>query len=408
MTFIEFIRAHLTMGLVSKLIETRRSTSSVIFDTVFTSRASRAASRISLAQIQRVTRSMPVISRGGMAIPLDPAQAAVTMIEPLSIRLSDSLTGARLNDLRALYGNGDENGQALVASELDKIVTDLMQTTELTRNALCAQAITGKIDYMMDSNGLKERYVIDYGTTQSYSPSVLLDAQEATIVNLVQTLQAMQLQISDAGYAGTPVVLAGPNAFSTITNLIMVTDNAGRMGATVQAGIVNILGYEIHLVNGTYHDVDSSGKDVTKDEIDTNRICMLIRDHAELDYCAIDDVQGNLQATPFFSKAVDIQDPSGVKLISESKPLPLVAPQAICWATVTASMGSRSSTLVANTVNVSSAEGKVYTETQLNALTKAKILEIASERGYEMTSNSESEKNTIVAEFIEKQTAVNS
>lgn len=354
MTLIEFIRTYFSISLITKLVENRVPVSSVIFDTIFTNRVSRATSRISLAQIQRVTKSMPVISRGGQAIPLDPRNAAVTLIEPLSVRLSDMITGAQLNELRSLYGTGDENGQALVSAELDRIVLDLMRSTEMTRNALCAQALSGKIDYMMDSNGMKERYVINYGTTLSHSLTTKLDDDSTTIVTLVQTLQTMQKKISDAGYAGTPVILAGSNAFATITNLIMVTDTAGRMGATITGNKITVLGYEIYLVNGTYHDVDSSGKDTTKAEIDTNAICMLIKDYTELDYLAIDDVQGNLVATPFFSKPVDIQDPSGVKVISESKPIPLVAPQSICWCTITESMGERTNLTINinNEVNV--------------------------------------------------------
>lgn len=404
MSFVEFLRKYLGMALITKLVEARKPVSSVIFDRVFTRREARATARVSLAQIQRVTKSMPVISRGGQAIPLDPKNAALTLIEPLSIRLSDLISGARLNDLRSLYGTGDAAGQALVSAEVDKIVTDLMRSTELTRNALLSQALSGKIDYVMDSNGMKERYIIDYGTPQTHSLSVKLDDQNATIADLTNTLMEMQKKISDAGYAGTPIVLAGTNAFSTITNLIMVTDTAERMGATVSGNTINILGYEINLVNSTYQDADSSGKPVSKTEIDTNMICMLIPEYTELDYCAIDDIQGGLQATPFFSKAIDVQDPSGINIISESKPLPLVAPQSICWAEVTTSMGRRTKL----TINVSSAEGKVYTQKQLEALTKVKILEIASERGYEMAETSESEKPAIITEFLEKQTAVNS
>lgn len=354
MTLMEFIRQYFTLALITRLVENRTPVSSVVFDRVFTNRQSRATSQISLAQVQRVTKSMPVISRGGMAIPLDPRNASVTKIEPLSIRLSDMISGAQLNELRALYGDGGESGQALVSSELDKMVLDLMSSTELTRNALCAQAITGKIDYMMDSNGMKERYVIDYGTTLTHTVSPLLDDSSATLVSLVQVLQAMHKKINQAGYAGTPIVLAGSNAFATIANLIMVTNNADRMGAEVEANTINVLGYEIILVNDTYNDANTSGAEVTKDVIDTNKICMLVRNYTELDYLAIDDVQGNLVATPFFSKTVEIQDPSGIKVISESKPIPLVAPQAICWATVTASMGSRTNLTIniENTVNV--------------------------------------------------------
>ena len=143
MTLLEFIRQHLTLALISELIEHRTPVRSMIFDRVFTRRENRATARISLAELRRMTKSMPVISRGGQAIPLDPNNASVATIEPLSIRLSNLITGAQLNDLRALYGTGDEQGQSLVSAELDRMVRDLMDSTELTRNALCAQAIAG-------------------------------------------------------------------------------------------------------------------------------------------------------------------------------------------------------------------------------------------------------------------------
>jgi hypothetical protein len=37
---------------------------------------------------------------------------------------------------------------------------------------------------------------------------------------------------------------------------------------------------------------------------------------------------------PFFIKPIPLQDPSGVKLVAESKPFPIVNTSAICTATV--------------------------------------------------------------------------
>lgn len=407
MTLLEFITNYFTLALVTKLVERRTPVSSTIFERVFTNRVPRGTSRISLADILRVTKSMPVISRGGQAIPLERSKAAITLIEPLAIRLSDSITGAMMNDLRTMYGDGGENGQAAVASELDRMVLRLMTSTELTRNALCAQALTGRIDYMMDSEGVKERYVIDYGTTQTYTPTTALDDQGATLVTLANVLADMRKKINTAGYSGRPLVLAGRNAFSTIANLVMATDETARMGAAIDGETIRILGYEITLVDDTYNDTDAGGKDVVKESMDPNSLCMVMENAVELDYCAIDDIDGNLVASPFFNKTVRLQDPSAIKVISESKPMPLVASQAICWATVTSSDGARTKYVIAPTVEVTSTEAKVYTESSLNALTKAKILEIAAERGYEMTKTSDDTKSDIVTEFLSLQAAVN-
>ena len=51
-------------------------------------------------------------------------------------------------------------------------------------------------------------------------------------------------------------------------------------------------------------------------------------------YCAVDDLDANLQAMPFFIKPVKKDDPSGIKLISEGKPFPVVNVKGICRATV--------------------------------------------------------------------------
>ena len=49
MTLLEFIRQHLTLALISELIEHRTPVRSMIFDRVFTRRENRATARISLA-----------------------------------------------------------------------------------------------------------------------------------------------------------------------------------------------------------------------------------------------------------------------------------------------------------------------------------------------------------------------
>ena len=114
------------------------------------------------------------------------------------------------------------------------------------------------------------------------------------------------------------------------------------------------------------------------------------------------------QVTDPDGNVVQHTEPTEVRqVISESKPMPLVASQAICWATVTSSDGARTKYVIAPTVEVTSTEAKVYTESSLNALTKAKILEIAAERGYEMTKTSDDTKSDIVTEFLSLQAAVN-
>lgn len=354
MTLLEFIRSHLSLALISELIEHRTPVTSMIFTRVFERRENRPTPTLNLAEINRATKCMPVIHRGGHAVPLDPHNAAVTWIEPLSIRLSELITGAKLNNLKTLYGTGDEHGQALVSAELDRMVQDLMDSTELTRNALCAQALTGKIDYQMESENGLERYEISFGTdgTSKYTLTTLLDDESATLIDAYNTIIAMRKVLSEAGYSGTIEVMAGSNAYSTLSNLVAVTPESSRLGSTISENHITIFGIPIYANLDTYTDKDSSGAEVVKDCIDKNSLVMYIKGSGKLAYCAIDDLDGNLQATPFFSKVVKLDDPSAYNVISESKPMPLIPPKSVCWATVTASMGRRTALTINNNITV--------------------------------------------------------
>ena len=56
----------------------------------------------------------------------------------------------------------------------------------------------------------------------------------------------------------------------------------------------------------------------------------------KMPYCAVDDLDANLQAMPLFVKPVEIKDPSGYKLVCESKPFPIPNVKGICKAQVVA------------------------------------------------------------------------
>ena len=354
MTLLEFIRSHLSMALIAELIEHRTPKTSMIFERIFETRITRAVARLSLVDFDRGTKSMPMIARGGRAIPLDRHNMTAAVIEPLSIRLSEMITGANLNDLRNLYGVGDEHGQALVSAELDRMVQDLMDSTDLTRNALCAQALTGKIDYQMESENGLERYEVTFSPdgTSKYTLSTLLDDESATLIDAYNAIGEMKRTISQAGYSGSVEVMAGANAYTTIANLIAATPESSRLGSTIEGGHISLFGVPIYRNDDTYTDKDSSGKEVVKNCVDTNSLVMYVKGLGKIVYCAVDDLDDHLQATPFFSKVDKISDPSAYKVISESKPMPMIPPKSVCWATVTASMGRRTALTINNNITV--------------------------------------------------------
>jgi hypothetical protein len=54
----------------------------------------------------------------------------------------------------------------------------------------------------------------------------------------------------------------------------------------------------------------------------------------KLPYCALDDLDAKLQPLPFFVKPLKTDDPSGYKLVAESKPFPVVNVKGICTSAV--------------------------------------------------------------------------
>lgn len=413
MDLATFLNSYFTLALITKLIERHKPVRSIIFDLVFGVRTNTPSSRVRLDDVYKRTGNRPVVARGSAALAIGGQAGTRTEIEPMPIRLSQFITGADLNDLRSLYGNGDERGQALVQTKLDSMVLDLMRATEMTRNALCAQAITGKIDYMMQNEGGFERYQVVYGdgTPLSFSPAVKWNDDRCTLAMIINDLSEIEDTLMDEGATGEVKFMVGKLAFAAIANKIAAMTNETRIDAKAEKGVIYLGGYELTKNSITYKDRDASGNEITKYEVDSEKIVAFVTDIPELTYCAVDDVDGNLEAVPFFSKTIKVEDPSGYKVISESKPMPLVSAKGFCWATVydAAIVNATAYTIVADsaTIDAGLVENveKTYTEASLTALTKAKILEIATERGYEMTTSDADLKADIIADFLALQTA---
>ncbi|AEC02038.1 major capsid protein [Parasphaerochaeta coccoides] len=409
MDLLEYLKTYFTVGTITKLIERATPVRSVVFDRVFPQRTTTPFVRVRTDEILKRTGNVAVVARGSSALALGGSSRVSTEIEPMPIRLSDFITGARLNDLRSLYGTGDERGQQLVTSFLDNMTLDLMRATHLTRNALCAQAIRGRIDYMMQTDGGGyERYQVAYGDgqTQTFTVEKSWNEPACSLMQIVEDLDRMETLIIQAGFSGEVHFLVGSKVFSSVAGKIAGLQNDVRIAAKVEKNTLIINGYELVKDAVTYVDRDASGQEVTKHEVGPAEIVAYADGVPELTYCAIDDVDGGLDALPFFSKPVKVDDPSGYKVISESKPMPLVSAKGFCWATVfdPSVAADPAVSITAETVTITEEE-KTYTQAALTALTKSRILEIAAERGYEMTTTDDDSKADIIAEFLTLQAA---
>lgn len=334
MDLYQLIRSYMTTAWIAGVIERMPTAKSVTIDKVFTRKENNPSAYADLADIERVVGSVPVVSRGGMSLNAAGSSMTRAKIEPMPIRLNDHFTGARLNDLRHLFGDGSARGQALVRSEIDRITKGLIADTQKTRDALCAQALSGKIDYQMRTDDGFTRYVIDFGNTLTYTPSVKWDAAGIKLQTIVKHMIEMRAKLRADGHAGNISFMAGIDAWTQLANLVELLPNDGRSRAVIDGENISVNGFNVALNDGVYTDRDSSGAVITKNEVGAKQIVGWVEGVPKLGYYAIDDLDSNLEPMPIFVKPVKTEDPSGIKVISESKPLPLVAPKAILWATV--------------------------------------------------------------------------
>ncbi len=334
MDLYQLIRSYMTAGWIAGIIERMPTAKSVTIDRVFARKENNPSAYADLADIERLVGSVPVVSRGGVSINVNGTTITRGKIEPMPIRLNDHFTGARLNDLRNLLGDSGARGQAAVRSEIDRITRGLIADTQKTRDALCAQALTGKIDYQMRTDSGFTRYTVDFGNTLSYAPTKKWDAADIKLAIIVKQLIEMRNQLRANGHAGNVGYMAGIDAWTQLANLVEVLPNDNRSRAAINGEIISINGFEIMLNDGAYTDRDSNGAAVVKQEVDSKKLVGFVEGVPKLGYYAIDDLDSNLEPMPIFVKPVKTEDPSGIKVISESKPLPIVAPKAILWATV--------------------------------------------------------------------------
>jgi hypothetical protein len=141
----------------------------------------------------------------------------------------------------------------------------------------------------------------------------------------------MSTQLDDAGHGGEKITFAGKLAFATVLALVDATDKPKVPVRIEGDGTINIGGHVIKKMAETYP--DPANKTV-KSKLAPKEIRMIAKGNTGLFYGPIDDLDANLQAMPMFVKPIKVDNPSKYTLLGESKPLPAVAPEATCKATV--------------------------------------------------------------------------
>ena len=164
------------------------------------------------------------------------------------------------------------------------------------------------------------------------TPDVLWDADGAKLKDVFACLADMEEKLNEQGYGGEVEIWAGKTAYYTLFEIAEESKTTAKIRVEITDQGINIGGYLVKRRAEKYRNPESGGMvNVLAD----SAVRMIAKDAGiKLPYCAVDDLDANLQPLPFFIKPIQQKDPSGYKLVAESKPFPIPNPKGICDATV--------------------------------------------------------------------------
>ncbi len=278
---------------------------------------------ISLEEVTSIAKAVPVISRGSSSVTLGGGTTSAQAIEPLPVSVNKPVTAAELNRIKTLSASGQ-------SSWLRNTIDFARRTVRSTTEALCAQSLTGKISFAMKTEDGLDTYVVDYGKTLQFDTQ--LDwGDDVTIGQIFSDLSDMAAMIEENGGGAAVEFRAGKKVYGRLLDVVAGLQSVA-ISTKVTDNAVYIGGYKISRYNTKYFDPATKKY---KAVLDDNGIKAIAKDGGfAFRYLAIDDVDAGLQPLPLWLNPIKIADPSGYKVIAQSKPLPIPSVKSICDATV--------------------------------------------------------------------------
>ena len=308
-TVITALRRYFTPAEVARLLRLLPKLQTPIMDLVYPE-SQRNSSMLPLSEIKDITGAVPVVRKGTRSQPIDGGDNTTLLIDPEAFNPSLTISAAELNNLIAM---GIEAGVESFSSEKIEILRGICRKgTEI----MAAQSLSGKIDYPMTTeSGALKSYKVDYGAIDTMDA---VDITNMSYGDIRKVLEEMYVEQQGSGFAADIRFLTSSAAYTKILNVI--TDLKTFPGQFVADGLVLEGKYKIVPMTVTYKKPGSAAAtpvipDKYIQTIDVGAPHTLF-------YLAIDDFEAGLAPMPFFAKVKVMDDPSAIKIIGNSKPLP--------------------------------------------------------------------------------------
>jgi len=293
-----------------------------VMDRIYNNRPTKPLPYVTVEDIQEIIQTVPVIRRGAQSISVTTEETTYQTIEPMPVRPSVSISSTELNNLKLLGRTGLEQWRREKIEYLRRII-------RRTVEGLSAVSLTGKISWPMQTSGAWSTYEIDFGAPLSVDDA---DWNSAKIKDVFQLFNKMKLALTQKGYGVSYEIWAGEDAYTALLGMCENLVSTVKIRIEVTDAYISVGNFKVYLRNEPIQNPQTKAFEPT---IPSNKIIMIsTAANTRLFYCAIDDLDANLLPMPFFVKPVKIADPSEIRLIAESKPLPVPVSNALCWCKV--------------------------------------------------------------------------
>ncbi|MCL2762225.1 MAG: major capsid protein [Treponema sp.] len=269
-------------------------------------------------------KNIPLITRGSSSYPIPLDKTALKLIDPANITPSLILNAHEINEMRSL---GVAQQQQLVDRKIDKLRKIVRKTTE----AMAIQSITGKIAYdIRNADNTLDTYVVDFGTPKAIPIAKKWDADGTTVGDITATIGQIIDSMQETSEGTDLVYLCGFDVYSALV---------AKAGKLNNSDLIKVFPDHVQIGNAKFiicsakyysHKIKTNVK-----AIPAKTVIVIAKDDAfSLAYCALDSLDSNFAALPFFINMVKKDDPEALKLIGQSRPMPIPNVDAIRTAQV--------------------------------------------------------------------------
>ncbi|MCB2186948.1 MAG: major capsid protein [Deltaproteobacteria bacterium] len=324
------LKALFAAAEIAKIIEKAAPVENTVLDDLFPEsvRTTYNGPLVPMAEIQATLGVVAVVGRGAEPVPLVADKLTAQWVEPLPIYVESRLDPVELNNLSLL---GQEDWKAWATRK----VLQLRRTIKDTMEAMASQAIfSGKIFHpLRQKGGSFADYQVGYGSdihTITVDAADRWDHADMTLLKVYQQLGEIGTTINRAKHPGKKTIYAGRTAFATLLSLADAKDKP-KVPVAISSGQIDVGGHTIKKMDEAYTN-PATGAEVLK--VPDKEIRVVSTGYTALYYASLDDLKAGLRALPIFVDAVLVDRPNGYVLTAQSKPLPVVSPQAVAKAVV--------------------------------------------------------------------------